>query len=94
MIIFIYNLPPELPFLKEYTLCLGVIPGLKKPKDMNSFLWPFIEELLKLALGIRAYDVLQAMLFVLHACLIVASGDIPAVSLLLNVKGHNRFSPC
>jgi hypothetical protein len=38
LILFNYNLPPELQFLKEYILCLGIIPGPKKPKDEDSFL--------------------------------------------------------
>lgn len=94
LIAFNYNLPPELRFHNEYTLCLGVIPGPEKPKDVDSFLWPAIEELLRLAVGVRAYDVLHSVLFVLHAYLIIVSGDIPAISMLLNVKGHNGFSPC
>jgi hypothetical protein len=92
LIVFIYNLPPELRFLKEYILCLGVVPG--KPKDMDSFLWPAVEELLKLAVGVRAFDVIQSTIFSLHAYPIIASGDIPAISMVMNMKGHNGFSPC
>jgi hypothetical protein len=73
---------------------LGIIPGPKKPKDADSFLWPAVEELLKLALGVRAFDVLLSSLFALHAYIIVASGDIPAISMLMKIKGHNGFSPC
>ena len=94
LIVYNYNLPPEIRFGKDYTLCLGVVPGPKKPKDMDSFLYPLVEELLHLAVGIRAFDILQSSLFALHAYLIVVSGDIPALSMLLNIKGHNAFSPC
>lgn len=94
LIVFIYNLPPELRFLKDYILCLGAIPGRNKPKDSDSFLWPAVEEFLKLALGVRAYDALTASIFALHAYLIIGSGDIPAISMLLKIKGHNGFSPC
>jgi hypothetical protein len=94
LIVYNYNLPPEVRFRKEHVLCLGVVPGPKKPKDMDSFLYPLVEELLQLAVGIRAFDVLQSSLFALHAYLIVVSGDIPALSMLLNIKGHNAFSPC
>ena len=94
LLIYNYNLPPEIRFRKEYILCLGVVPGPKKPKDMDSFLYPLVEELLQLAVGIRAFDVLQSSVFALHAYLIVVSGDIPALSMLLNIKGHNAFSPC
>jgi Transposase family tnp2. len=94
LLLFNYNLPPELRFLAEYIICLGIIPGPKKPKDCDSFLWPVIEELLRLAVGVRAYDVLLSSLFALRAYIIVASGDIPAISMLMRIKGHNGFSPC
>src|ERR1700722_15857092 len=76
LIIFIYNLPPELQFLKDYILSVGTIPGLKKPKDMDLFMWLVVEELLQLAVGVHAYNSLLSALFVLHAYLIVTSGDI------------------
>jgi Transposase family tnp2 len=94
LIIFNYNLPPELRFSKEYMMCLGVIPGPKKPKDIDSFLRPAVEELLKLACGVRAFDVLLGTLFALHAFLIIIFGDIPAMSMVMKMKGHNGFSPC
>ncbi|KAF9023215.1 hypothetical protein BDZ89DRAFT_893352, partial [Hymenopellis radicata] len=75
-------------------LSLGVIPGPKKPKDFCSFLWPFVEEMLKLAAGVRAFDILSEKIFALRAYLIVVFGDIPAVSMVMRMKGHNGVSPC
>jgi hypothetical protein len=40
MVIINYNLPPKLRFKREFLHIVGLIPG-----DMNSFLWPLIEEL-------------------------------------------------
>lgn len=94
LIVFDYNFGPEERFLADSILSLGVVPGPKKPKDMDSFLWPFIQELLRLARGVRAYDVLTSQLFALRAYLILVFGDIPAVSLLMRMKGHNGISPC
>ncbi|KIJ70560.1 hypothetical protein HYDPIDRAFT_184816 [Hydnomerulius pinastri MD-312] len=94
IIIHNFNLPPEIRFHRQYTICLGVVPGPKKPKDFDSFLWPAVEEFLKLALGVRAYDALRRELFALRAYLIVVSGDIPALSMVIRMKGHNGFSPC
>lgn len=94
LIIFNYNLPPETRFHFEHILSLGVIPGPKKTKDADSFLWPFIREMLQLATGVRAYDILSAKLFVLRAFLILIFGDIPAISMLMRIKGHNGISPC
>ncbi|KAF7347089.1 hypothetical protein MVEN_01462900 [Mycena venus] len=84
----------QLRFLLEYILALGVIPGPNKPKDSDSFLWPAIQELLRLAAGVRAFDVLSGKLFALRAYLILVFGDIPAVSMFMRMKGHNGISPC
>lgn len=45
-------------------------------------------------IGIKAFDVVTEKLFILHAYLIVNLGDIPAISLLMRMKGHNAISPC
>ncbi|KAF7333167.1 hypothetical protein MVEN_02382500 [Mycena venus] len=94
LIIFDYNLPSDLRFLLQFILALGVIPGPNKPKDSDSFLWPFVQELLKLAVGVRAFDILSGELFALRAYLILVFGDIPAVSMFMRMKGHNGISPC
>jgi hypothetical protein len=77
-----------------YILCLGVIPGPKKPKDFDSFLWPLVEELVELAVGVPAYDVLQGELFQLHTYPITVFGDILAISMVMRMKGHNGCCPC
>lgn len=89
-----YNLPPEIRFHREHIISLGVVPGPKKPKDFDSFLWPFVNEMLQLAVGIPAYDPLTSSAFVQRAFLILVSGDIPAVSMVMQMKGHNGLSPC
>ena len=94
LIIFNYNLPPEIRFHIDNILSLGVIPGPKKPVDVDSFLWPLIKELLRLAAGVRAFDILTSKVFALRAYLILVFGDIPAVSMLMRMKGHNGISPC
>ena len=94
IIVYNFNLPPDICFHREYILCLGMVPGPKKPKDFDSFLWPAVEEFLRLILGTCTYDALQHELFLLRAHLIVISGDIPALSMLMCMKGHNGLSPC
>ncbi|KAF5334001.1 hypothetical protein D9758_017532 [Tetrapyrgos nigripes] len=63
LIIFNYNLPPDIRFHIKHILSLGVIPGPKKPHDIDSFLWPLLEELSLLAHGVCAYDVLNNVIF-------------------------------
>ena len=94
LIIFDYNLPPEKRFHNKNIISLGVIPGPKKPIDMDSFLWPAFEEFIRLQLGVRAFDALSSELFLLHAYLILVFGDIPAISMLMRMTGHNGYSPC
>ncbi|KAG9093792.1 hypothetical protein FRC06_011374, partial [Ceratobasidium sp. 370] len=85
----------------ENVICVGVIPGPRQCKDINSFLVPLLEELLLLERGVDAIKVPpvnvvggQAVRFVLRAFLIMIFGDIPAVSKLLAMKGHNAKMPC
>lgn len=94
IIAFNYNLPPEERFHLENIICLGVIPGPKQAKDTDSFLWPLVDEMLTLARGITAFDGLAKESFILHAYIILAFGDIPAVAKLMQMKGHNGRCPC
>ncbi len=94
IILFNYNLPPEIRFHLEYILSVGVVPGPKKPTDFDSFLWPLVQELLQLALGVHAYDSLSDTFFPLRAYLILVFGDIPAMSMVMRMKGHNGYRPC
>ncbi|PHZ07181.1 uncharacterized protein RHIMIDRAFT_242948, partial [Rhizopus microsporus ATCC 52813] len=45
----ILNVDPSSRYTEEFTLQLGVIPGPKKPKDIDSFLQPIVKELKKLS---------------------------------------------
>jgi len=65
IILFNYNLPSDIQFHLAYILCVTIIPGLKNPKDFDSFLWPLVKELLQLELGLRAYDMAQSEIFAL-----------------------------
>jgi len=94
LVLFDYNLPPETRFHKDNKLDLGTIPGPKKPKDYDSFFWPAFEEFMRLQYGVKAFDVLADELFLLRGYLILAFGDIPAISMLMRMTGHNGFSPC
>ena len=94
LLIFNYNLPSDQRFQKDNILCAGIIPGPKKPWDADSFIYPLVRELLELANGMSTYDALSNSLFPLHAYVIAGFGDIPAVSMLMHMKGHNAVCPC
>lgn len=92
-----YNLHPKIRTRLENVLCVGVIPGPRQCKDLNSFLIPLIEELLELEQGIRIGGLTpegREYYFSLRAFVISIFGDIPVIAKLLFIKGHNGFSPC
>jgi len=94
IILFNYNLPPEERFQKDNIISVCIIPGPKKPGDCNSFLWPLVQELLQLAIGITAFDTLSKISFHLRAYLFFVFRDIPAVAMTMRMKGHNAKLPC
>ena len=94
LVLFNYNLSPEIRFHSDNRIDLGTIPGPNKPKDFDSYIWPAFEELMRLQYGVRAFDVLADEFFVLRAYLLLVFGDIPAMSMVMRMTGHNGFSPC
>ena len=94
IILFNYNLPPELCFQKKYFIHVATVLGPKKPWDWDSFFWPLVQELIQLELGIKTFDMISQSLFLLHAYLILAFGNIPAIALIMHMKGQNGISPC
>ena len=79
----------------DHILCYGVIPGPMSVKDVDSFLIPLYDTLAQLSEGVDgALDLTAEEFFVLRAYLILLFGDIPAISKLLMMKGHNGYSPC
>ena len=66
-----------------------------KPQiDWDSFCWPLIQELIQLEMGVKTFDVISQSPFLLHAYLILAFGDIPAIALIMCMKGQNGISAC
>ena len=95
-----YNLHPELRFRKENIICLGIIPGLKKPKDLLSFLRPVVDEFQVLATGVPAINasipVENPLLrsFQLHAYICIVGADMPARDALMGLSGYNARHYC
>ncbi|KAG8703712.1 hypothetical protein FRC09_003998 [Ceratobasidium sp. 395] len=94
-----YNLHPRYRTHLEHIICVGVIPGPKQCKDLNSFLVPVLQELILLERGVETLHASPAddgelFEFDLRAFLLAIIGDIPAVSKMLAMKGHNAILPC
>jgi hypothetical protein len=94
IILFNYNISPESRFQKGNSIRVGTVPGPKKPWDWDSYCWPLVQELTQLELGVKTFDAISQSLFLLHAYLILAFGDIPAMALIMRMKGQNAIKPC
>jgi len=44
--------------------------------------------------GIKCYDAYTKSEFILHAHIIAWTGDIPALTKIMNITGHNSYSGC
>jgi hypothetical protein len=94
LVIFNYNLPPPVCFRLENIICIGVIPGPKAVKDIDSFLVPLVDELIQLAEGVKTFDRSASKYFQFRAHLIKIFGDMPAIAKIMRMKGHNGIKPC
>ncbi|KAG8961242.1 hypothetical protein FRC05_006265 [Tulasnella sp. 425] len=89
------NLDPAIRYQWENVICIGLIPGPKKPKSFNSFMWVYAEEMVQAAQGVPTYDAEADGMFDLHVYGPLGSGDMPAVaSALTCTKNHNAKHPC
>ena len=88
-----HNLLPELRVKKENLIIAAVFPGPKPPKDLNSFLFPTMEQFVKLEKGVRTkkYD---GTFFLLRVFILFFTGDLPGISKFLCFMGHNSYFGC
>ena len=90
------NLPPEERYQSENILFSFHIPGPKKCIDLDSFLQPLVDEMIKLHHGVKGvYNCFTKSDFELHAWIVIVSADGPARAegLGMNNPG-NAFKPC
>lgn len=88
--------PSERVKLKNM-LPIGLIPGPRGPQNLNSFLVPFVDEMLQLKEGISAIDGTEEMgrrYYLMKAYTVAVTGDNPAVAKLMCMAGHNGKLPC
>ena len=72
----------------------GLCPGPSQPKDLDSFLTPFLDELKLLHDGIPAYDGHTQTNFLLKAHLVLITGDTPGISKFFHLSEHVAKHPC
>lgn len=89
------NLSPAERYKLGNIICVGLIPGPRKPKEHDSFMYVVVEDLAKAALGTPAYDAYDDCMFTLRIFGPLKCGDIPAMaSAYTGGKHHGAKHPC
>ncbi|CAG8721411.1 22236_t:CDS:2 [Gigaspora margarita] len=73
----------------------GNISPENRPKNLNTFLRPIIDELKELEDGVECCDGLRNQeIFILHAFVVSWSGNTPALTKLMCTTSHNLYQSC
>ncbi|KAF8253526.1 hypothetical protein K440DRAFT_513099, partial [Wilcoxina mikolae CBS 423.85] len=84
------NLSPSIRFLRLHWIMLlwlflvGFTPGPNNPKDLDSFLWPLVEEMLRLPM---MWNAAKEEFMTLHAYITLVTADMPGREKLTRMKG-------
>ena len=90
------NLPPEIHYKLTNIMTFGIFPGPSEPKDLNSFLHPFVDELAILETHSiqETYDADSKKSFTLHTYTMLVTGDIKVIEKVIGMTGTNSRRPC
>ena len=92
--VIILNLPPMVRTQNRYVFSLGVIPGPREPKHLDSFCWPFYLECRRGLQGIRTYHTIKRDFFSLHFFVPHGFDDLIAVIKMKGTRGVGAKKPC
>ena len=91
----IFNLPRKERFKMENVILLGLIPGASEPKKvMNSYIGPFVQDLLEFWEGIMIWSNLSQSFVKIRLALICVMCDIPATRKVCGFAGHSATHGC
>ena len=91
----IFNLPREERFKMENIILLGIIPGPSEPKKtMNSYLGPFVQDLLEFWEGVAIWHKPSQSFVTIRMALICVMCDIPATRKVCGFAGHSAVHGC
>jgi hypothetical protein len=89
----IMNLPADMRYNKQYLLLFGAIPGPNMPRDIFSFLGPLLVKQLSQT-GMTVWNAAEGLYVNVKVQLCMVTGDQPAISKLMCMKGHTGKRPC
>ncbi|KAE8212137.1 hypothetical protein CF327_g4184 [Tilletia walkeri] len=88
------NSPPGERFRRKETFVSTIIPGPRNPIDMDSFLWPVMEESACAARGFWIWDGGKKEWFLWKAWLVAACADQPGSSKMSKMTGTTGAAAC
>ena len=89
----ILNLPRAERYKIENIIIVGCIPGPREPCNMNSYLQPLVDDLLKLWKGITV-RLPSSDEVVIRGALLGVSCDLPATRKICGFSGHSATMRC
>ena len=89
----ILNLPRQLRYKVENIILCGIIPGPSEPKDVNSYFYPIVHELLQLWEGI-VIKTNHNQEIKIRGALLCTTSDLPATRKLCGFAGHSASIGC
>ena len=92
----IHNLPPELRYMKAFVIPGAIVPGPKKPWDLNSFLFPSLYHVAALQReGLKLYDAsLGAVVPRAVPSIIMGTADSLGSTAMSGMVGHSGKYGC
>jgi hypothetical protein len=91
----VFDHAPDERYKKKYVLPGGIIPGPKKPKNLDSFIFPGLHHLRAIQTeGLPIWDGAKKSLFRSNPFLFVATADGPGMAFLTGLVGHHGRFAC
>lgn len=92
----VHNLPPELRYTKAFVIPSAIVPGPKKPWDLNSFLFPCLYHIAALQReGLNVYDAsLGTVVTRTIPSIIMATADSLGSAAMTGMVGHSGKYGC
>ena len=94
VVVTVLSLAPSILYKANNLLPVMIIPGPKEPKDLCSFLHPFISEIVSLSNVGRAVRIWNGTVVKVRVHLFFVVGDLSAMKKLTQLKGVNGLAPC
>lgn len=86
------NLPAAVRYQRKIMLLVGFTPGPNNPKDLDSFLWPLIEEFMELEKGVNCWNAAtETYIPKLHAYITVVGADMVGREKIMKLKGKSAW---